>query len=45
MYEAAGMRKPDFDRVAAFFETLYASDVYGCLSRGTTDRLLGRLAD
>ncbi|MFZ1907291.1 MAG: hypothetical protein WAU56_18060 [Steroidobacteraceae bacterium] len=26
IYEAAGIRNPDFDRVVTFFETLYASD-------------------
>jgi hypothetical protein len=26
LYEAAGIKNPDFDRVVTFFETLYASD-------------------
>lgn len=26
VYEAAGMKNPDFDRVVTFFETLFASD-------------------
>jgi hypothetical protein len=42
VYEAAGIRNPDFDRVVTFFETLKRKQPDTVASEGNTvDRLLG----